>query len=449
MLDERIPPQAIDAETCVLGAMLLDVQAVMAARTVLAADDFYRPAHQIIYAGLLEMTDNRSRVDLVTARHHFTSKNTLAEVGGIEYLVGLVEGVPNTANMEYYAKIVKDCSVRRSLIVMAKELADDSYRGMTQADDLLSGYQQKLYDLDRRTKTLRGNESTLADAAAVVMKRAEEASQGGAVVGVNSGFARLDEAIHGFRPGHLTTLGAGPGVGKTSLALRFCANVARNGGTCLYISAEMPADELAQRFLQSEADVFGGLILDGTLRVDDWQRLNDAEAVLKGWNVYLVGKALDLAHIALKTRETATRFSSHVDLVVVDYLQIMRLPDGGDTREKVTRFTSGLKQLALELGVPILALSQFARESMKAKQLPTMHDLKESGSIENDSNEVLLLHRPDPIRRILLNNREHIECWLKVAKCRDGMTTPWPNDQTPSEHEIRVKWFPGQTRFEE
>lgn len=445
---DRIPPQDIGAETCVLGGMMLQPAAVAKASDMLADADFYRPAHQDLFRAMLAMQAERQPIDLVTIRDRLAQAGALERVGGIEYVAEIVDGVPDAANIEYYANIVREASIKRELIAMATEILQDAYTRTETAADLLKKYQARLYDIHRMAKPRRGAESTIGQAVRTVMADLEERYLHGKTASHrwNTGFDEIDAAIHGLRPGHLVTLAAATGAGKTTLGMNMAANVAAQGGGVLFVSGEMLPAELAQRVLQAHSGVSGNVIHSAELRPEDWTRLNDSEAALKALPVYIVGRAMDLAGIALKAQQVASQWPCPLGLIVVDYLQIMHLPPGREMRERIGAMTAGLKRLAMDLQVPVVILSQFNREESKSKKPPSLYGLKESGSIENDSNVVVLLHKPEPIQLWHDSDRQAwVVVWAQVAKCRDGKTTRWPEE--PDDGSIKLLWQPSRTRF--
>jgi replicative DNA helicase len=446
---DRIPPQDIGAETCVLGGMMLQPAAVAKAAGLLVETDFYRPAHVDLFRVMLGMQAARQPIDLVTLKDALSTAGLLERVGGIEYVGDIVDGVPDAANVEYYANIVRDASIKRELIAMATEIIADGYAKTEIASDLLKKYQTRLYEIHRMAKPKRGQEATLGQAVRTVMADLEDRYLHGKTASArwNTGFDAIDDAIHGLRPGHLITLAAATGAGKTTLAMNIAACVAGQGAGVLFVSGEMLPPELAQRVLQAYSGISGNAIHSAQLRPDDWTCLNDAEAVLKALPCHIVGRAMDLAGIALKAQQVASQWQVPIGLVVVDYLQIMHLPPGREMRERIGAMTSGLKQLAMDLQCPVMMLSQFNREEAKSKKPPSLYGLKESGSIENDSNVVVLLHKPEPVQ--LWHDSEGqawVVVWAQVAKARDGKTTRWPDGQQ-DEGGIKLLWQPNRTRF--
>jgi len=429
----------------VLGGMVLDSTCIGTVREIVAEGDFYRPAHQSIYSALCSLAANNQPIDLVMLRGALTKEGKLESVGGTAYLIEMVSGVPDTSNAPYYARLVRDASILRQLVQLGMRLSGEAMSPRTDATELLSNYQQAIYDIDRRMKSDRRYEQSAYDAGNDVLVQAEKVQRGDASAGrmYKTGFPEIDAAMHGLRPGHLTIVGGSTSVGKSMFALGVAADVAAQGGAVLYVSAEMPPIELGQRLLQASARVSGNRIIRGDLDTDHWERLQQAEGELVDRRLHLVGRAMSLAEIAMKARSVAMTWGVPINLIVIDYLQIMRLPSGRELRERVGAFTGGAKQLAMDLGCNVMVLSQLSREDTKRPGPPHLHGLKESGSIEADANEVILLHRPTEINPTL---DEHgwtwYPLWAQVAKCRDGQITAWPDSENGG---IVLKSYPSIT----
>jgi len=428
--------------------MVLDARQIVAVREIVQADDFYRPAHQTIFKAIVEIVEAKEPVDMVSLSAKLQAMSQLEAVGGVDYLNSAFQ-VPDACNATYYARQVRECSTRRSIILAGQDMASAAYRPDGRADTILQTAQRRLFILDSGLRDKGGISQTIGEAAHAVNLDLENRWRNGrqSERRFYTGYHLLDDAIHGLRSGHLITLAGTTSVGKSALALNIAENVAAAGGPVVYISAEMLPEELAQRALQTLAPIAGNRVADAYLEGDDWDRLTKTETALRAWPFYIVGRAASLGEIASITRSTALRFGRDVALVVVDHLQLMRWPRAGTTREQVNEFTKGLKMLAMELRCPILLLSQLNREPGKQGRPPSMHDLKESGNIENDSNEVLLLFKPEPVRvRERFDRHNVVEVWLRVAKCRDGVVTPWPDSKTGGG--IMLDWMPAFTKFE-
>jgi replicative DNA helicase len=445
---QRVPPNDISAEVVTLGSMILSPEAIAKAREIVTAEDFYRPAHGMIFAAILELADSGSPVDLVTLPSLMEDKAQLKPIGGIDYLDKVLEGTPSAANAEYYAKIVRDKAARREVISLAIKAQDTAYEDQRlPVTEIVGQTQDALHNLGRRLVDV-SSECDLSAASGEIMKRLEDAFMNGMEVsaGISTGFDRFDKSFGGLRKGHLITLAGATGSGKSTLALNIASNVADQGHSVLYVSAEMTCQELATRLLQSRAGVWGSRMIDGKLTPDDWNRLTEADGVCRKHKIYLCGRALDLAGIAQKARDCRTRWYQDIGLIVIDYLGIMRMPHAREMRERFTLMTGGLKRLAMMLDCPIMMLSQLNRDGVRDGKPPSLYSLKESGSIENDSNEVILLHCPQP-NQILTEQggKQYVSVWASVAKARDGETTKW---KSQSDDGIVLAWTPGQTLFQ-
>ncbi len=452
MSEVRVPPNDIAAEAVTLGSMILKSSIVPEIKGVVSADDFYRPAHQSIFDAICKMMDRREPVDLVTLPNALKLAGSLELIGGIDYLSDLVESTPDSTNAEYYAKIVKDKSVKRQMIVAAGELSQKAYDDSDDAEAINSLAQQRLFDIANRGRRQGGSEADIHSAARAALDLAQKIQDNpNKFGGIPTGFFKLDNAIGKLRRGHLITVAGKTGAGKSVLALNIAVNAADKGARVLYISAEMTPVELAQRAMQARAGISGSRLQNGSLQVKHWERLYSAEEGLADLKLQIIGRSLTIAEIGLKARELAIKWGGPIDLIVIDYIQIMTM-QGKDLRTSLTEFTRGLKMLAMELNTTIIGVSQIVRPRSvpnRTQQLPTMFDLKESGSIENDSNAVLLLHRPEPVNKYRdANDRSFIEVWLRAEKVRDGTTTPWPADgEDASSPSIRLAWYPSLTLF--
>lgn len=449
----QVPPHQLEAELCVVGSGILKPDCLPEVRQLLEASDFYRSANRILFDTLWQMHLSGQEIDAVTVKAHLEKHGLFERIGGIEYFAEVLN-VPSAASVMDYAKIVREKAIYRALIAVGLELVKDAYAANDDPADVMLNAQKAIYLLDRRANSNGRQEKELQEAIAAVKAGAEAAQlahdEGRIVTGrMFTGYRQIDRCITGLRPGHLTTLAAATGAGKTTLALNIAANVAEQGGGVLYISGEMTAEELAQRILQARPGVWGSKILRGDLEVKDWTALHQAEGELENHRVYLCGRAMGLEEIAAKVTEVGQRWRQPVNLVVVDYLQIMRLPKGRDRYERVSEMSTGLKALASELGLTVLMLSQLNRDFARSGQPPQLHQLKESGSIENDSNEVLLLHKPEvnggPVIVTDTDGRSYIETWLQVSKARDGEITAWPSQGNG--RGIRLRWNPKFTLF--
>ena len=451
-MNDRTPPHDIQAEACVLGSMIVDERCIPAVGDIIISSDFHRPAHATIYTALIAMVEDGRPVDLVTLREELTRRGELEQVGEIEYLSAIVEGVPSAANATYYAQVVRRHAAKRELIVLGSNLADAAFRPDTEPADLIEKLQADAHAVEQRLGR-RADETALAEAVRQAMADAEEAAKKQGAVGLRTGLTDLDGVTGGFLPGELVIPGGRTGAGKSTLAYNMAAHVAEKGGSILIVSGEMPTRQMGKRFLQARAGVWGSKLRRGMMGAADWQAVNDAEAVMRGWHVYLIGSALTIPQVAVRARHLAGRWRKPVDLIVIDYIQIMRPHEGRTIREQVVAISRAAKQLAIDQHCVVIAISQLSRAAFAggdgrrgADRPPSMHDLRESGTLEQDADFVLLLHAPDPQPPNARKDRS-LEVWLRVAKGRETGDTPWPDPKQPDSDGIRLRWWPGLTLF--
>ncbi len=444
MSGERIPPHSLEAEAVLLGSMFLESEIIPSAAELVKPGDFYRPGHGVLFDLLADMAARGLPVDLVTVKRELEKRNLIGPATGGQgycYVTELVDGTPSAANWRYYAGEVLDLSKRRQAISIGLALAHDGYGSdVEKADELIGRYQQRLYGLagkeqsDHSASIAQAVDDVLAYAEAISADRTADTS-------LASGLPALDSALGGgFSPGDLVTLAADTGAGKSTLAANIAANVARRGGRVLFVSAEMMPRETGRRFLAAASGVYALKLKQGwTMEQQDWREAEQAAAGLAGWKLHLHCRACTVGEIALQARRLGSQWKG-LDLVCVDYLQLMKPTEGDSRAQQVGAIAWGLKQLAMDLGCVVLMLSQLNRATNATGQPPGLHGLKESGDVENHSNAVLLLHRPANGA----TRGDELETWLRIAKNRDGVTTPWEGLGA-----IRLAWRPGITRFDE
>ncbi|MGQ9779912.1 MAG: replicative DNA helicase [Bacillota bacterium] len=393
---ERIPPQNIEAERSTLGSMLLEREAVFKAQEILRAEDFYREAHRIIWNTITALVDRGEPVDLVTVTEYLRSRGQLEQIGGTGYLTGLVNSVPTAANVEYYARIVEEKSILRSVIAAATEIAAAGYDETRDALSVLDEAEQRIFAIAQRRKNqgVTPLRSVLIPAFERIEKMHE--SKGG-VTGVPTGFPDLDRLTAGLQPSDLIILAARPSIGKTTFAL----NIAQRASIdykipVVVFSLEMSKEQLALKLLCAEAGVDMQRLRSGRLTDEDWPRLSRALGVLSEANMFID----DTPNItAMEVRAKARRIKAEhgLGLIVIDYLQLMQGRGRAENRQQeVSEISRSLKALARELSVPVLALSQLSRAvEQRTSKVPTLADLRESGSLEQDADIVAFLYRED------------------------------------------------------
>ena len=424
----RSVPWSAEAEQAVLGAMLLDGDAALRGAELLDDSAFYREGHRRLWRALRALIEQRMVVDYVTVRDELASRGELEAIGGVEYLDELVSAVPTAANLEYHARILRDKSIQRRLIAAATEIITETYEQRQSAGELLDAAEGKIF---RIAETRREDGFTRIKEMLWPTMEKIETLQGrdGALTGVPSGFLDLDEMTTGFQRSELVIVAARPSMGKTAFCLNLATHAAIEGHGVAIFSLEMSKDSIVPRMLCAEARVDSQAVRRGTLRDADFTRLARAAGILQTAPVWIDDTpALTLLEMRSKARRL--RAENDVRLIVVDYLQLMRSPEYSDNRvQEISDISRSLKQLARELEVPVIALSQLSRASEQrgGDRHPLLSDLRDSGAIEQDADIVLFIHRPEMYRDLREKAEqagESIEgrADLIVAKHRNGPT---------------------------
>ncbi|MBU4534137.1 MAG: replicative DNA helicase [Eubacteriales bacterium] len=418
---ERIPPQNLDAEQAVLGALLMDQDAIFRVVSIIKPDDFYHSANRLIYKAALSLQDVGQPVDLVTVTDQLRREGLLEKAGGATYIASLSDLVPTTANVEQYARIVEEKALLRTLILVAGRIAEMSYEENDEAPRLLDQAEQMIMELSSR----RGS-TAFAQIREVLLKAWGAIEQAyankGRLSGVPTGFVDLDNLCAGLQPSDLVIVAARPSMGKTALALSIAYQVAgSNDRTPVAVfSLEMSKEQLVQRLLSMEAKVDQYRLRTGNLREEDWERLHDAAANLSDLPIYID----DTAGASVREiRAKAKRLQGEkgLGLVIIDYIQLMQSGTRVENRQQeIAQISRTLKGLAKELNVPVVALSQLSRavESRPNKR-PQMSDLRESGSLEQDADVVVFIYREEYYNQ---ETEEKGIAELVVAKQRNGPT---------------------------
>lgn len=397
MLFDRIPPQNIEAEQAVLGAILLDSEAIVAASEKIGPPDFYRTSHQYIYEAMLELGEEQEPIDLVTVTSLLKNKKQLEEIGGVSYLSELANAVPTAANIEYYAQIVEEKSMLRRLIRTATQIVSNGYSSEQDIRDLLSEAEQKILEISNQQST--SGFVAIKDVLLEVFEHVEQLYlHKGSVNGISSGFVDLDKMTSGFQKNDLIIVAARPSVGKTAFALNIAQNVGVRGKESVAIfSLEMSAAQLVQRIICAEGNVDAGRLRSGYLENDDWEKMTMAIGSLSEAKIFIDDSpSLTVADIRAKCRRL--KREQGLGLILIDYLQLIhgRSGSGENRQQEVSEISRTLKAIARELEVPVIALSQLSRGvEQRQDKRPMMSDLRESGSIEQDADIVAFLYRDD------------------------------------------------------
>ncbi|ASS67622.1 MULTISPECIES: replicative DNA helicase [Paenibacillus] len=397
LMFDRVPPQNTEAEQAVLGAVLLQAEALITAMEKIRPEDFYLNQHQIVFEAMIELGENNQPIDLVTLTAYLSDRQQLDEVGGVSYLAKLATVVPTAANVEYYAQIVEEKSMLRRLIRTATTIVSDGYGASDDIGLMLSEAESRIMEIANRRSS--SGFVSIRDVLMEVFERVEflYTNKGGST-GIPSGFVDLDKMTSGFQRNDLIIVAARPSVGKTAFALNIAQNVGvRSRETVAIFSLEMSAAQLVQRMVCAESNVDAGRMRTGFLEGDDWEKLTMAIGALSEAEIYIDDTpGITVSDIRAKCRRL--KKERNLGMILIDYLQLIqgRGKSGENRQQEVSEISRTLKQIARELEVPVIALSQLSRGvEQRQDKRPMMSDLRESGSIEQDADIVAFLYRDD------------------------------------------------------
>jgi replicative DNA helicase len=414
----KVPPQSIEAEVSVLGSCMLDNFAITKIVDVLAPEDFYHPQHRHIYDAFLSLFERSEPIDIVTVSAFLKKEKHLKSVGGTDYLAELINKVPTAAHVEHYANIVKEKSVRRNLIQASSEINETAFE---QADfeEVLDSVEKKIFSISERSRPQRFVH--IKGELAKAHERFERLQRGDGVRGTPTHYEGLDNILSGLQRSDLILLGARPSYGKTALALDIARNVANHGGNAAIFSIEMSREQIVDRFIASQAKIPLWKLRTGRISEPEIMLINQAYDELSNTNIFIDDTP---SPTVLQMRSAARRLQLEhgtIDLLIIDYLQLAQPRTNNDNMvQQVTEVSRGLKSLARELNIPVLALSQLSRDVDKRDiKIPRLSDLRESGSLEQDADVVLFIYRKDRDRIDLPPEEQNI-VEIIVAKHRNG-----------------------------
>jgi replicative DNA helicase len=394
---DRTPPQNIEAEQAVLGAIFLEPTSLVQASEILIPEDFYRATHQRIFNVMLSLSEKGEPVDLVTVTSELADLKLLEEIGGVSYLSDLANSVPTAANIEYYAKIVEEKSILRRLIRTATTIATDGYSRDDEVDVLLNEAEKGILDVSRRKNS--GAFQNIKDVLVEAYDNIELLNNRvGDITGIPTGFRELDRMTAGFQRNDLIIVAARPSVGKTAFALNIAQNVAtKTDENVAIFSLEMGAQQLVMRMLCAEGNINAQNLRTGSLTPEDWGKLTMAMGSLSNAGIYIDDTpGVKINDIRSKCRRL--KQESGLGMILIDYLQLIQGNGraGENRQQEVSEISRSLKALARELQVPVIALSQLSRGvEQRQDKRPMMSDIRESGSIEQDADIVAFLYRDD------------------------------------------------------
>ncbi|OGD97445.1 replicative DNA helicase [Candidatus Curtissbacteria bacterium RIFCSPLOWO2_01_FULL_38_11b] len=410
----KVTPQDLDAERSIIGAILLDSDAITAVAQTLKPEHFYKEAHTDIISAIFQLYEKREPIDLVTLTSQLKKNGRLDKVGGTAYLAELASGVPTAAHVSQYAQIIRDHYVKRKLITTSTKISQSAFEESADVRELLDEAEQAVFGLSQ--EQMRQNFISLKDALAESFDRLDEIhKKSSGLRGLATGFWDLDSKLAGMQDSNLLILASRPGQGKTSLALNIAAHVAVLEGLPVGIfSLEMSKEELVDRLLVSQAEVDAWKLKTGKLDDDDFDRLQEAMGVLADAPLFIDDTpAANLMEIRTKARRL--QVESGLSLLIIDYLQLVHGRNLENRVQEVSEISQSLKNLARELKIPVLAVSQLSRAvEQRGTKKPQLADLRESGAIEQDADVVMFLWRPDP------ENMDEVK--LDIQKHRNGPT---------------------------
>ena len=433
---QRVPPHSIEAETCVLGSMVLDASCIDVVVQINQADHFYRPEHELIYQTLVDMHQATKPIDLVTVRDELVRVKRLEAVGGIDYIADLVEGVPNAANAEYYGQIVRDKAMLRQLISAATDVVREAYDTREEATTVVDRAEQRIFEI--ASNNIGQEASTIRDLLQSTFETIE-ANEGTLITGLGTGYPKLDELTCGFQNGDMIVLAARPSMGKTSLVMNIAEHMAvTDHRPVVLFSLEMSKEQVAQRLLASHARFNLRQMRRGRISAEDWTTLQTAAGNLEQATMLIDDSAL-LTVVQLRAKARRLKQKYGIRCIFVDYLQLMTYMGRANSRqEQITEISRGIKALARELGVPVVTAAQLNRgPADRPGHRPRMSDLRESGSIEQDADVVMLLHNEDYYHRGEEGYIAENITKLIIEKQRNG-----PTDI------VHLQFLPSITRFE-
>jgi replicative DNA helicase len=416
---DRLPPQNLDAEQSVLGAILIDNEALPKALEIIDPDDFYKNSHKKIFNAMIELFDKSEPIDLITLTDCLKRDEALDDIGGISYLSSLVNMVPTSANIRYHTKIVREKALLRGLVRTATDIANRVYEDNFDAEELVDYAEKSIFDIsDKRVKVSFAKLKDVIKSSFEMIEQLYDKKE--TITGVPSGFGDLDEFTSGFQRGELIIIGGRPSMGKTAFAL----NVAQHIGIELrepvaIFSLEMAKEQLAFRLLCAEAMVNASSIRKGFIQKEDWHKLTSAASRLTDAPIF-IDDSSSISVLELRAKARRLKMEHGLSMVVVDYLQLMRGRGSFERREQeISEISRSLKALAKELNVPVIAVSQLNRsvESRRPPK-PILADLRESGAIEQDADVILFLYRPEIYEKDNPANRGEAE--VDIAKQRNG-----------------------------
>lgn len=415
----KTPPHNLESEQCVIGSIIMESETIIPVAEILDREDFYMDAHKVIYESMIELSNERKPIDIVTLSNRLKEKGYLDQVGGINYLTSTTNMIPTTSNVKVYAEIVKKNSILRKLISASNDIISMGYEASDNLDDILNKAEKKIFDIsqDRMSEDFK----PISEVLTIVTAMIEDVyNKGSDLTGLDTGFIDLNKKLGGFHKSDLILIAARPGMGKTAFALNLVANAAiRSKASVAVFSLEMSKEQLVQRLVSSQSNVALDSISKGKIADDEWKKLTDAMTVLSSSKIYIDDTpGIKVSEIRSKCRKL--KLEKGLDMIMIDYLQLMEADGRAESRQQeVSKISRSLKILAKEMNCPVIALSQLSRNTESGKDhTPKLSDLRDSGAIEQDADIVMFIYRDEYYTKMETKKKDLAE--IIIAKNRHG-----------------------------
>ena len=419
-LIKRVMPHSVEAEQSVVGAMLMDKDAILAASEIICGDDFYQNAYGVIFDSMVEVFNEGKPVDLITLQERLKEKEVPPEISSLEFVRDLVAAVPTSANVRYYAQIVSDKAVMRKLIKMNDELSNICYAGNEPLESVLEKTEKSVFQLLQNRNA--GEYVPIRQVVMNALEKVEKASKSkGTVTGIPTGFIDLDYKLSGLQPSDLVLVAARPSMGKTAFVLNIAQYVAFKKDKCTAIfSLEMSKEQLVNRLFSLESQVDAQALRTGNMKDSDWEKLIEAAGII-GQSNLIIDDTPSISISELRSKCRKYKMEHGLDLIIIDYLQLMSGSVGGRSesrQQEISDISRSLKALARELNVPVIALSQLSRAvEQRPDKRPMLSDLRESGAIEQDADVVMFIYRDEYYNK---DSEYKKQAEIIIAKQRNG-----------------------------
>lgn len=435
-LIKRVPPHSIEAEQSVVGAMLMDRDAITTASEIICGDDFYQTAYGVIFDSVVELFNEGKPVDLITLQNRLKEKDVPEEISSLEFVRDMLAAVPTSANVKYYAEIVAEKSTLRKMIKMNEEIANACYLAKEPVEVIMERTEKKVFELVQNRNN--GDFVPIKQVVLNALEKIEKSSKSkGTVTGIPTGFIDLDYKTSGLQPSDLILVAARPSMGKTAFVLNIAQHVAfRQNKTVAIFSLEMSKEQLVNRLFSLESYVDAQLLRTGNLKDSDWEKLIEGAGIIGRSNL-IIDDTPGISISEMRSKCRKYKLEHNLELIIIDYLQLMSGSVGGRSesrQQEISDISRSLKALARELHVPVISLSQLSRAvEQRPDHRPMLSDLRESGAIEQDADVVMFIYRDDYYNK----DTEHVnEAEIIIAKQRNGPIGT-----------VTLTWLPQYTKF--